>query len=374
MTGKVLIAGGLGLVGRAAVEHFEALGDWDIVALSRREPDFPTQADFVSVDLSDREATLSALSRIRDVTHIVYAAVMEKPVLADGWTDAEQIAANLAMLRNLLDGLEPDNSTLRHITLLQGGKAYGAHLGPMNLPAKESDPRHMPPNFYFEQEDLLRRRQEQGAKWAWTVLRPMALIGFALGSPMNLLSAIGTYAAIARELDVPFRFTGAMHQQIGELTDTRLLARAIAWAGLSPAAANQIFNVTNGDFVVWQTLWPKLANMLDVEWAPPQPMPLSLMMADKAPVWDEIVARYGLVPHRYDAMANASWQFADGMFGYNAPPNLALLSTVKIRRAGFHDCIDSCEMFEDWISILRSRKILPSISLSAHRRHGGVSG
>jgi nucleoside-diphosphate-sugar epimerase len=48
---KVLIAGGMGVVGRAAVEHFDSLSDWDIVALSRRTPDFETRAEFLSFDL-----------------------------------------------------------------------------------------------------------------------------------------------------------------------------------------------------------------------------------------------------------------------------------------------------------------------------------
>ncbi len=38
MTGKLLVAGASGLVGRAVVDHFERLGDWEIVGLSRRPP------------------------------------------------------------------------------------------------------------------------------------------------------------------------------------------------------------------------------------------------------------------------------------------------------------------------------------------------
>lgn len=361
MTGKILVAGALGLVGRAVLEHFEALADWDIVALSRRAPDFPTAARCIAVDLTDRAATLATLGDIRDLTHIVYAAVAEAPMLAAGWTEPAQVATNEAMLRNLLDAVEPDNPGLRHVTLLQGGKAYGAHLGPIKLPAKESDPRHMPPNFYFAQEDLLRARQHAGrGGWSWTVLRPMSLVGFALRSPMNVLSAICAYAAIGRELNVPYRFTGAEHPHVGELTDTALLARAIAWAGRVPEAANQIFNVTNGDIVVWQEIWPRLARALHVDWASPQPMPLSLMMQDKAPVWDAIVARYGLMPHAYADIAGTCWQFADALFGYGATkPNLAMLSTVKIRKAGFHDVMDSEEMFEGWIERLQAERIFP---------------
>ena len=33
---RVLVAGASGTVGQAAVRHFEALGDWQVIALSRR--------------------------------------------------------------------------------------------------------------------------------------------------------------------------------------------------------------------------------------------------------------------------------------------------------------------------------------------------
>ena len=360
MSGKILVAGALGLVGRAVLDHFEGLGDWDMVGLSRRAWDLPTRAQSVAVDLSDRDATLTALGQVRDLTHIVYAAVAETPILAAGWTEPAQVATNEAMLQNLLDAVELNNPNLRHVTLLQGGKAYGAHLGPIKLPAKESDPRHMPPNFYFAQEDLLRVRQSEGRGWSWTVLRPMSLVGFALRSPMNVLSTVCAYAAISRKLGVPFRFTGAEHSQIGELTDTRILARAIAWAGREREAQNQIFNVTNGDVIVWQEIWPRLAAALHVDWALPQPMPLSVMMRDKAPVWDAIVREHGLVPNAYGDIVGNSWQFADALFGHGASkPIVAMMSTVKIRKAGFHDVIDSDEMFQEWIQRLQAGRIFP---------------
>ena len=50
---KILIAGALGMVGRSALEHFETLGDWDIVGASRRSPRFTTRADWIAVDLRD---------------------------------------------------------------------------------------------------------------------------------------------------------------------------------------------------------------------------------------------------------------------------------------------------------------------------------
>lgn len=358
MSGKIIIAGALGLVGRSILEHFEGLLDWDIIALARRTPEFPSRARFIPVDLLDRSDCAEKLASCDDATHIVYAALFEKPMLAQGWTEADQIAANLTMLTNLLDVTVEGNPRFRHLALLQGGKAYGAHLGQVILPAKEHMPRHIPPNFYYAQEDMVRARQA-GEAWAWTVLRPMVILGFSLGSPMNIMEALMAYAAICRELDLPLRFPGSGMRNLMEATDARLLARAIAWSGSCAAARNAIFNVTNGDIFLWENIWPDLSRRLGFEPALGQPLPLATIMADKADLWMRIVERHGLRDHPLHAVAGASWPFADSIFGYHGIANSALLSTIKIRRAGFHDCIDTEEAIADWIDIYRRIGIAP---------------
>ena len=352
----VLIAGGLGLVGRAALEHFELQEGWDVVALARRTPDFPTRARFLPVDLTDPADCRERLTPLRGVTRVVYAALFEKPELGKGWLEADQIARNLAMLTNLMDAVEPGNPGLRHVALLQGTKAYGVHLGQMPIPGKESAPRHIHPNFYWAQEDFIRARQA-AAGWSFTIFRPQALIGFALGSAMNLLSAIGCYAAISRELGLPLVYPGS-GQRYTEATDARLLARAIAWAGEAAEAANQTFNVTNGDVFLWQDLFPEVARRFGMEQGTAHPMPLAAVMADKEPVWQRLVERHGLRRYSLQQLIGSSWQFADFAFS-RAGHTASLLSTVKIRRAGFHDCIDTAEMLGWWLGELQRRRILP---------------
>lgn len=46
--------------------------------------------------------------------------------------------------QHLIESLEKLSPGFQHVTLMQGGKAYGCHIGPFPSPAKESDPRHMP--------------------------------------------------------------------------------------------------------------------------------------------------------------------------------------------------------------------------------------
>jgi hypothetical protein len=65
---------------------------------------------------------------------------------------------NVAMLRNLIDAIEPVARGLEHVHLVQGTKYYGMHLGPFRTPAREDDPRPDFPNFYYDQQDLLAER------------------------------------------------------------------------------------------------------------------------------------------------------------------------------------------------------------------------
>lgn len=358
MKQKALIVGGLGVVGRATVDHMTSLPDWDVVALSRRAPDFATRAQFVSADLSDVEKCRDALLSVKDLTHVVYAALQEQPSIVAGWTDVNQIRVNREMLSNLLDAVELISPQLRHITLMQGAKAYGLHLGVQRgLPYRESDPRPKGPNFYFDQEDLLRERQTKGG-WSWTILRPPGVCGTTIGSPMNTLVAIGVYAAICREVGLPFRYPGG-EGNVKEVCDARLLAKSIVWAGAARSAENETFNVANGDCFMWENLWPRFAEVFRVPCAPSHQESVAMTMPDKGPVWERIVAKYGLRPYRYDQLV-PSWEFIDFTFRYGRPASASLMSTIKIRQAGFDECADTERMFLELLRSLQQDKVIPA--------------
>jgi nucleoside-diphosphate-sugar epimerase len=357
MTGKIVIAGASGIVGRAVVDHFEAIGDWDIVGVGRRPLASPGKnTGSLVADLANGGGARDALASVRDATHLVYCALFEKSDLVKGWMDPDQRTINRDMFVNFLDALLPNNEKLRHVSLLQGTKAYGVHLGPTKIPGREIEPRHIHPNFYWLQEDALRERQ-RGASWRWTIFRPQTVFGFGLGSPMNLLSAIAVYASISQKLGLPLVFPGMGRKPAAiEATDARLQARAIAWAGQAPAAENQTFNVTNGDVVIWEHLWPEIAGHFHMEIGARHPMSLAAVMTDKEPVWTEIQREHGLERHAYTDLVGRSWQFADMVLGVDEP---SIVSTIKIRKAGFHDCIDTVDMLSELFDDLQRRKIIP---------------
>ena len=157
MTNTVLIAGASGLVGAACVDRFLDDG-WNVIAASRRRPEISSDESFEhrAIDLRDETATRESVQDLTGVTHVVYAAVYEKPGLIAGWTEQDQMETNLAMLRNLIEPLA-DVARLEHVTLLQGTKAYGIHLHPMRIPARERYPRDEHANFYWLQRTTSRR-------------------------------------------------------------------------------------------------------------------------------------------------------------------------------------------------------------------------
>ena len=227
---KVVVFGATGVVGRAAVEHFSAVVGCDVVAVSRRPLDLPGVVH-VSVDLADEAATVKAVRSptFRGTTHVVYAALQESSDLAAGWRDSELMARNLDLFRHALDALVAEHgATLEHVSLLQGAKAYGLHVGRTPLPAKERAPRDPHENFYFLQEDALRALAE-GASWSWTVFRPQVVFGESFGSPMNLVPAIGVYAALERERGASLSFPGGAARRAG--SGRRSVARAGAGLG-----------------------------------------------------------------------------------------------------------------------------------------------
>jgi nucleoside-diphosphate-sugar epimerase len=349
MKKKLVVAGAVGVIGRTAISHFEKLDDWDVVGLSRSRPDFTTRATHISVDLLHPEASIEALSGQNDITHIVFAALQFRQNLA------EQVAPNRALLANLVRAVEKASPKLQRVILMQGGKAYGCHLGPFRTPAKESDPRHMPPNFYYAQEDFL-RSESKGKGWDWTVLRPEAVIGPAIGNPYNLLMLIAVYALISKSLGLPLVFPGTeqTYNVLYQYTDARILAQAIEWACKTPECGNEIFNITNGDYFRWSRMFETVAHFFDMPLGTPQPINLVLMMADKAPVWEFLTRHYNLKPYKYSEIA--AWDFGDFIF---KTPYDNITSTIKARRFGFPDCLDSEDTMIQQLSELQRLGILP---------------
>jgi NAD(P)-dependent dehydrogenase (short-subunit alcohol dehydrogenase family) len=120
------------------------------------------------------------------------------------------------------------------------------------------------------------------------------------------------------------------------------------------AYANQAFNITNGDLIRWQNLWPRFADFFDMGLAPPRHIGLSRAMTDKGPIWDRIVAEHGLQRHRFEDIA--AWGYPENVF--NSDYDI-VSDTSKARRLGFHDLVDTEEMFFRMFADFREKRLIP---------------
>jgi nucleoside-diphosphate-sugar epimerase len=265
------------------------------------------------------------------------------------------------MLRNLFGPLERIAPRLSHVALLQGTKAYGVHVRPLTVPTRENrSEMHEQPNFYWNQERYL-RAQQAGKAWHWSILRPVLIVGDSVGSAMNVIPALGVYAAMMRRagktrLDYP----GGVGR-VAQAVDADLLARAIAWSGEAEAARNEIFNVTNGDVFMWPNAWPAIADALGFAAGEHVPLSLDQEIRPHEAEWAEICAQHGLRSGTLKQFVGLSFEYADYTMGYgrNTAGPAAIVSTIKLMQAGFHEVMDTEAMFRKCFAEMQAKRLLP---------------
>ncbi|ULT24286.1 hypothetical protein KUH03_35525 [Sphingobacterium sp. E70] len=137
------------------------------------------------------------------------------------------------------------------------------------------------------------------------------------------------------------------------MTDATLLAKATVWAATEPQAANQAFNINNGDLFRWKDLWPKIAKYFNMEVDTPLPLNLQTMMSDKENIWADIQQQQGL---NYNYQEVSAWAFGDFVFSWDYD---FFADGSKARRFGFHEYIDTEQMFFRLFDEMRNKQIIP---------------
>lgn len=348
MAKVALIAGVGGMCGRNMAQLLAATAGWEIIGLSRTSPWLGPEVRHIAVDLLDPAESKARLKDVA-VTHVFYTALMT------GRTLDEENALNTRLMTNLLDAVVPNAPALEHVHVLEGVKWYGYHLGPYKTPARDDDPPCVPRYFYEDQHEAVLAAQ-RGRSFTWSTVRPGAVCGYAPAAHINLMSILAVYATMLRALKLPLFFPGDQrtYDALTFVTDAGLLNRAMLWASTTPAAANQAFNIGNGDAFRWRDMWPRVAAMFGMEAGPVKPTRLAEFMADKEPVWDELTRRHDLAPHKFSTLA--PWGYADSVFtrGWDN-----LISAVKANRFGFTEMIDSEDMMRRIFAEFRARRIIP---------------
>ncbi|WP_052283353.1 SDR family oxidoreductase [Kluyvera genomosp. 1] len=341
-----LVAGASGIVGREMVNTL-LNNHWKVIGLSRQNATHPAGIPLVSVDLLDVEHSAQMLQPLSDVTHLFYSAWVN----AENWGD--MVAPNVTMLRNLVSQIEK-MAPLQAVSLMQGYKVYGAHLGPFKTPARESDPGVLGAEFNAAQLAWLSQFQ-RGKTWYWNAIRP-GVVGSAVpGNTMNLVLSIALYASLCRAQGLPLRFPGSDQtwHSIVDYTDAGLLADATLWAATAPTAQNEAFNVNNGDIWRWSELWPRIARWFELDCAPPVRLSLHQLFLDSQAIWRELAGN-GLV--EADLLRLSDGQFADFVFGWHYD---MFGDGSKLRRAGFSRMQATDEMFFTIFAQLRAARIIP---------------
>jgi nucleoside-diphosphate-sugar epimerase len=353
MTHSALVVGATGIVGQATVELLADAG-WPVAALSRK-PLVQPGATPLAADLQDPAALALALADSRP-SHVYITTWARQD------SEAENIRVNAAMVRNLLDALRPAG-TVRHVALVTGLKhylgpfeAYGKGVLPQT-PFREDQERLAIDNFYYAQEDEVFAAAERDG-FTWSVHRPHTVIGHAIGNAMNMGQTLAVYASLCRETGRPFRFPGSAAQWNGltDMTDAGQLARHLLWASTTPDAADQAFNVVNGDVFRWSWMWARIAAWFGLEAAPfdGEIIPLERQMAGDAELWTSLAERHGLVERDIHRLASP-WH-TDADLGR---PIEVIADMTRSRRLGFAAYQPTEDAFLALFERLRADRLIP---------------
>jgi nucleoside-diphosphate-sugar epimerase len=414
---SAIVTGATGIQGREIVlELSRHRQQWPTIhALSRsKKEDYPETVIHNHIDLmSSPDQMADDLKSVRG-EYVFFAAYMQKDTEQENWD------VNGAILSNFLQALVKTGAIqdVKRIILLTGAKQYGVHLGAPKQPMLESDEwltdSKWPPNFYYNQQNILHSFCKEHNK-EWVVTYPNDVIGYAVGNYMNLATAIALYALVSKELDINsnglvFPGSPAFYTMFDCFTSSKLHAQFCSWAAMEPRAANEAFNVVNGDAETWQNLWPKVANYFGSKVKPdqfkgafqtgvgssiakyvsgdssstsklaPEP-PITIhsstigldgtsaleqsvveqhidlekwsQQQDVKDAWARIASREGL---NEDAFEKATWGFLGFVLGrkYNL-----MISMSKARKAGWSGYADTWESLESVFDELRDGRILP---------------
>ena len=178
----------------------------------------------------------------------------------------------------------------------------------------------------------------------------------SFGTTQNILAVLAVYASICKANKQPLDWPGsnASFEKLNQATDSQLLARAIAWSLKTQTARNQAFNITNGDFFRWQNLWPKIADVFEIQSGQVRPQTLSETMQEQEPLWQQLAQQHSLQAPSMQSLAD--WKFADYILntGWDV-----MADTGKARKHGFPLFADTEEMYISLLRQMREQHIVP---------------
>jgi nucleoside-diphosphate-sugar epimerase len=237
------------------------------------DPNVLSKVEFVSCDfLLGPESIATALkdANVHGDYIFYYTYMQPRPEPgAKAWSnDEELVTVNAGILSNFLQALPQASITPKRFLLQTGAKNYGAHLGPVREPCCESDPqpRHLAPNFYYPQEDLLFDYCSKNSV-GWNVIRPPWIIGAVTAAAMNPIFPFAVYAAVQAERGLPLVFPGTLDNwnSTAHRSTATLTGYLSEWVVLEDKCKNKAFNSQDTSPLTWDRFWEELARWYGVE-------------------------------------------------------------------------------------------------------------
>ena len=152
-----------------------------------------------------------------------------------------------------------------------------------------------------------------------------------------------------------------------EATDAGLLGDALVWAAETPAAYGETFNVTNGDVFVLHDAWEEIARFLSLEASfLTGRQACRILCADERSkaTWHELAAQNRLAIGDLGALLGQSHHYVDMLLDERMVQRGSLpilVSSIKIRQAGFGACRDSLESMLTWLRRMANSALLPPV-------------
>lgn len=146
---------------------------------------------------------------------------------------------------------------------------------------------------------------------------------------------------------------------------SRPARRRFFWAATNHAAAGQTYNIANGDVFVLRHAWPAIVAAVGGAPGGDPPSTLAAFFAepDSAAAWARLVERHGLRVPLLPALLGQSHHYVDLLTSSRvADKSLpVLLSTIKLRQAGFAACRDSTGTLLHWLGRMADLELLPPL-------------
>lgn len=235
-----------------------------IYALSRRPPskemmnlltvEQQSRVQHVACDFLQSASTIAQAMKNGGVTadYVFFYSYLQPspPPGSRIWSNADELVkVNSALLANFLEALEIAMLNPRRVLLQTGAKNYGIHIGRSRQPACETDPqpKHLEPNFYYDQEKSLFEYCKRNPATGWNVIRPAWIIGAVTNAQMNALHPYAVYAAVQARRGLPIQFGGdwTNWQQTCFHSTARLTGYFSEWVVLEDKCKNEAFNSTD---------------------------------------------------------------------------------------------------------------------------------